>query len=47
MGSPPDSCAHISHAELGDGVQEVVSCIQAADLLWVCKGEETEAARLV
>ena len=33
LGAPPDRGAHLSDAELGDGVQEVGACLQAAHLL--------------
>ena len=40
LGSPPDCSAHLSHAQLGDGVQEVVPCFQAVDLFWQRQGAQ-------
>lgn len=47
MGPPPDCCAHVCDAELGNGVQKMVSCNEAADVLRFGEGAEGQAAGLV
>lgn len=43
LGSPSDNRSNICHAELGDGVQEMVSGVQNPDLLRQPEGKEAEA----
>lgn len=47
LGTAPCGGSHLSHAELGDGVQEVVPCIQAADVLRQRPREAAQTAGLV
>lgn len=46
LGAASDSRAHVGDAQLGDGVQEVVSGVQDPDLLRVAEGAEAEEDRL-
>ena len=46
MGSPPDHRAHVCHAQLGNGDQEVVSGLQGADLLRQPEGAPPQEGRV-
>ena len=46
LGSPPYRGAHQCHAQLGDGAEEVVSCLQDPHLLWQPEGTQAQATGL-
>lgn len=46
LGATFDCCPVIGDAQLGNGVQEMVSRIQNTHVLWIAEGAQTEAYRL-
>ena len=46
LGPAPDHCAHVGAAQLGDGVQEVVSRLQATHILRRAQGAPRQAPGL-
>ena len=38
LGTSPDCGTHLCHAELGNGVQEMVPSLQAAHVFWLSQG---------